>query len=275
MIMAPDGDDVTFAELMRDALLRSAVADAFVAPPGAASPIDRLLDLIVRTAARVVPAPEGALFLVDPQQRALSFEVVIGRTALAIKHLTVPLGHGIAGLVAVSGQPLAVANAQQDPRHARDIAEQAGYFPTTILAVPVTTADGAVTGVLELLDRQGAPTFSLADMELLGLFAQLVSVALEMRRAHRIRGVLIGQAIAELGGLPAEVSSQLDERLTTFSDQVAADPAAQRALALSTVASEIAARGEAEERVCSRVLTAFADYLRDRPAPGAGLGAPW
>ena len=275
MSTEPNADDAAFLQTLREALIQAAAAGSLAAPPDAASPPDRLLDLIVQMAGRLIPSPEGALFLIDFEQRALTFEVVIGRTGSAVKHLTVPLGHGIAGLVAVSGQPLAVANAQQDPRHARDIAEQAGYFPTTILAVPVTSEDGSVIGVLELLDRQGAPTFTLSDMELLGRFAQLVSVALELRRAHRVRGVLIGQVIAGLGGLPRDVQQRLEEHVATLGEQLAADPAARRALALASLVTGINARGEAEERVCAEVLAAFAAYLRTRPAPGTGLDMPW
>lgn len=267
----PDADDVRLATALRDALLQSDGGDALLVPESQPSLFEQMLDLIVRTAARVAPSPEGSLFLLNPQRRILTFEVVIGQAAAATKNLTVPLGHGIAGLVAVSGQPLAVANAQQDPRHARDIAEQTGYFPNTILAVPVSTAEGSILGVLELLDRQGAPTYSLDDMELVGRFAQLAALVLEIRRAFTLRSLLVGQTLAAIDGLPPELRGRLETSLTVLAQRIDADPEARRSRDLAARVATIARRGESEQRVCAAVLDAFGTYLAETPEPGAGL----
>ena len=224
--------------------LATALATNALAGP---TPPDRHLDAIVRTAARAIPSPEGALFLIDRERQVLTFDVVIGQTAAKVKDLTVPLGHGIAGLVAVSGQPLAVANAQNDPRHAKDIAAQSGYFPSTILATPVVAPDGMIVGVLELLDRQGQPAYDLEDMELLALFAEQAAMTLEHKRAYSSHAALIGGALAGLAGLPPAVERQIEERAAGFAASVEQDPAARRALELATLAAGIAARGEAAQ----------------------------
>jgi signal transduction protein with GAF and PtsI domain len=264
-------DDARFAAELRAALTLAGATETLATP----SPPDRLLELIVQTAARAVPAPEGALFLIDPERRVLTFDVVIGPSGDRVKDLEVPLGKGIAGLVAASGQPLAIANAQQDPRHARDIAEQAGYFPDTILAVPVTAPDGTPIGVLELLDRQGQPTFDLADMELLSVFAQQVALVLELRRAHASLGALVGRALGSLGGLPPEMERHVAERTAAFAAAVAADPAARRTQELAELVVAISRRGPTVQRACVGVLDVFAEYLRATPEPGLpgfGLG---
>lgn len=236
-----------------------------------ASPPDQLLELIVRAAARAIPSPEGALFLIDHARQVLTFDVVIGSTAANVRDLTVPLGQGIAGLVAVSGQALAVANAQEDPRHARDVAEKSGYLPTTILAVPVMSAGGEPVGVLELLDRRGQPTYSLTDMELLGTFAEQLALVLEWRRSQASLGALVGQALAALGGLPPAMERHIAERASTFAAQVDADPVARRTAELAGLVATIAARGEAEYDACAGVLEAFVGYLRATPTPGMGM----
>jgi len=260
-------DDARFATELRAALGLAAATDAL----GASSPPDQLLDLLVRAAARAIPSPEGALLLVDTERRVLTFDVVIGQTAAKVKDLVVPLGRGIAGLVAVSGQPLAVANAQQDPRHAKEIAEKSGFLPNTILAVPVTAPDGAVLGVLELLERQGQPTYDLRDMELLGAFAQQAAMVLEQRRAHTSLAALVGRALAALGGLPPAVERTIAARTEAFAAAVETDPAARRTRELAELVATIAGRGEAEQRACVGVLEAFAAYLRGTPTPGGGM----
>ncbi len=266
----PDGskaNDRRFVEALRAALMVTAVADTFAAP----TPPDQLLEMIVRAAARAIPCPEGALLLVDHAREVLTFDVVIGSTATTVKDLVVPLGHGIAGLVAVSGQALAVANAQEDPRHARDIAEQSGYLPRTILAVPVMAPDGAPIGVLELLDRQGQATFDLGDMDLLGAFADQVSVVLGLRSSQQMLGARIGSALAFLAGLPPETEHSIAARAQALSDRIASDDRARRTAELATLVAAIAARGEAEQQACAGVLRALADYLDSRPSLDGGM----
>ena len=259
--------------------LRSALAAArAVGAMTPAAPLDELLDRIVRAAARAVPSPEGALFLVDRERGVLTFDVVIGRTADAVRDLTVPLGHGIAGLVAVGGQALAVANAQEDPRHAKDIAATSGYLPTTILAVPVTDPDGTVVGVLELLDRQGQPTYDLADMDTLGGFAEQIAIVLEQRRAAASLTVLIGRSLAAVGGLPPAVERGIAERASALAASVEQDPAASRTLELAELVATVAQRGPAAQQACLDVLRAFAGYLEATPGGAVGgneLEMPW
>lgn len=263
----PDMDESRFIAELRAALATTTAAQLL---QPRSSP-DQLLELIVRTAARAIPCPEGALFLVDQERQVLTFDVVIGSTAAAVKDVTVPMGHGIAGLVAVSSQALAVANAQEDPRHARDVAEKSGYLPTTILAVPVVTPDGMTVGVLELLDRQDQPTFSLADMELLGGFAEQLALVLDFRRSHSSLGALLGRALAALGGVTPEVEQTIAERAAAFAARAEADPVSRRAIEIAGLVASIAGRGPAEYDACTGVLEAFASYLRATPTPGMGM----
>src|SRR5689334_16483173 len=68
-----------------------------------ASPVthSRLLEMIVETAAQVISARAASLFLIDRESQQLVFEVALGQKGEEVKKFTVPLGHGIAGLVAV------------------------------------------------------------------------------------------------------------------------------------------------------------------------------
>jgi signal transduction protein with GAF and PtsI domain len=265
----PHGDDLRFIADLRAALAATALADTIAAP----SPADQLLEMIVRVAARAIPSPEGALMLIDHEREALTFEVVIGSTAATVRNLTVPLGHGIAGLVAVSGQALAVANAGEDPRHARDIAEKSGYLPTTILAVPVVARDGTPVGVLELLDRQGQETFDLDDMDLLSAFADQLALVLEMRRTHEMLGARVGAVIASLGDLPSGAATALVERVGALVERVETDVSSRRANELAALVVAISRSGQDEHEACTRVLRAFVDYLNARPSPGSGVFA--
>src|SRR5438105_2701559 len=107
-----------YAEDLRAALTLAATAGTI------ASPVthSRLLEMIVEAAAHVISARAASLFLINEETHELIFEVALGQKAQEVKKFAVPLGHGIAGLVALSGQPMAISDAQHDPRHASDIA---------------------------------------------------------------------------------------------------------------------------------------------------------
>jgi hypothetical protein len=90
--------DERFAENLRETLTL-AVAVGTIASPVTHS---RLLEMIVETAAHVISARAAALFLIDEEAQELVFEVALGSKAEEVKKFRVPLGHGIAGLVAMT-----------------------------------------------------------------------------------------------------------------------------------------------------------------------------
>lgn len=249
-----DAADAAAGRALREAIQRAGAIQELTQ----VTPLEQVIDLIVRTAVQAIPSPEGALFIVDVEQRVLTFDTVIGSTAATVLGTTVPMGHGIAGLVAVSGQPLAVADAQSDPRHARDVAERSRYFPTSILAVPVIAADGSVIGVLELLDRQGQSTYDLRDMELLGYFAGLVASVLEQRQMVSTTTVLVAHALEQLTGVSADATRAVVNQLGIMGDS----DAGSRTNQLAELVARVVSRGAAEQSACVAILTAFDDYAR-------------
>jgi GAF domain-containing protein len=77
------------------------------------------------------------------------------------------------------------------------------------MAVPLLHEDNSL-GVLEVLDRPQKAAFSLAEMELLGLFANEAAIALDLLlKARAARGVLEGEG-GEADAL-ARFAAKLDE----------------------------------------------------------------
>ncbi len=262
--------DERFAEDLRDALTLAASAGAI------SSPVEhpRLLEMIVETAAGVIPSRSAALFLIDEEAEELIFQVALGPEAEQVKDLRLPLGHGIAGLVAVSGQPMAVSDAESDPRQAADIAESVGYAPGTILCVPLFY-DEDVIGVLELLDREGASSYSAQDIVTLGLFANQAAVAIEQSGAQGNLVTLLGGVLGSLGGMPEHRIESLREGVGPFVAGVEEDASHRRALELAELVREISHGGEEESKACHTILRGFAGYLRSRPRPEDEAGGMW
>ena len=259
--------DERFAEKLRDALTL-AVAAGEISSPVTHS---RLLEMIVQTAASVIPSRAASLFLIDEETEELIFEVALGSKAEEVRKFRIPLGHGIAGLVAVSGQPMAISDARSDPRQAADIARSVGYEPESILCVPLFY-DEEVVGVLELLDREGTLSYSAADMNTLGLFAEQAAVAIEQSRIRGDLAALLGETLGSSGGVPDHRSVGLAEGARSFAESMEEDAAYRRALELAALVREISRAGEEEHTACRTILEGFAGYLRSRPEERDDLG---
>jgi GAF domain-containing protein len=253
-------DDARGADDLRQALTLAAAVGAIATPVSHA----QLLEIIVETAARVIGAQAASLFLIDQQTEELVFEVALGQKADEVKKFRVPLGHGIAGLVAVSGQPMAISDVANDPRRASDIQQSIGYTPRNILCVPLFYSD-QIIGVLELLDKEGSASFSMMDTDTLSMFANLAAVAIEQSRTHQNLAGLVGEVLRSLGGLSPEQRETLRGQARAFAGQLEEDAVYQRALELAELVREISWQGEAELTACQTILRGFATYLRQRP----------
>jgi GAF domain-containing protein len=148
------------------------------------------------------------VFLLDEATDELVFEAVAGEGAETLVGKRFPADTGVAGWVLVTRQPLVIDDLAKETRFSREAAESTGYVPRGLMAVPLL-ADDDVLGVLEVLDRPEDVPFTLAEMDVLGLFANQAAIALDLlRRARRAQAVLAGDG--ELGAL-ARFAARLEE----------------------------------------------------------------
>jgi GAF domain-containing protein len=184
--------------------LRAAVAAGAL---GSEENYRELLQSIVEVARAIFGARASSVFLHDEESDELVFEAVAGEGAGELIGQRFPSSTGIAGWVLVTRQPLVVDELDKDPRFAREAAESTGFVPKGLMAVPLLHEDRAL-GVLEVLDRPQKAAFSLAEMELLGLFANEAAIALDLlQKARSARTVLEGD------GGDAEALARFAERL--------------------------------------------------------------
>ncbi|MBZ5568259.1 MAG: GAF domain-containing protein [Acidobacteriia bacterium] len=226
----------------------------------------QLLEMIVRTASRVIDARAASLCLLDESAKELVFEVVQGEKSEELRKIRVPMGHGIVGLVAATGQAMAISNVGSDPRHAADVARRVGYMPQSILAVPLLYAD-RVIGVLELLDKNGKESFGAADLETLGLFANQAAIAIQQSRAQTSITSMLMQLISAFGPVSPGRQRGIEKAAAAVARDVN-DPAHRHAMELSGLIHEIVQYGNGETAACRALLESFASYLRSRLAGG-------
>jgi GAF domain-containing protein len=167
--------------------VNAAVAAGALAAEDAHRP---LLQAIVEVARAILGARASSIMLLDENAGELVFEAVTGEGEGELEGTRLPASTGVAGWVAQSRQPLVIEDVTQDPRFDLEAARRTGYVPQGLMAVPLIYDDN-VLGVLNVLDRPQRSRFSLAEMDLLELFAQQAATALHLLlQARRTRAVL-------------------------------------------------------------------------------------
>lgn len=152
-----------------------------------------LLHATVEVARAIFGAQAASVFLLDEEADELVFEAVAGQGEGELIGLRFPAGTGIAGWVLTTRQPLVIDDLTADTRFSRQAAESTGYVPKNMMAVPLLVEERAL-GVLEVLDRPPETRVRLAEVDLLGLFANQAAIALDLlQKARRARQALEGE----------------------------------------------------------------------------------
>jgi signal transduction histidine kinase len=137
--------------------------------------LDGLLTLIVERATQLLQADRSSLFLVDRGRGELWTKVAEG---LATTEIRIPLGMGIAGTVAVTGETVNIPDAYADARFNPEVDRKTGYRTRTILCLPMRDRTGEILGVFQVLNRRDG-TFGKEDEELLAAVASQAAIALQ------------------------------------------------------------------------------------------------
>ena len=169
---------------------------------------DRLLELILTRARHLVAADAGSLYLVkqdEPEQRYLYFALAQNDSVTAPwKASVIPLNpHSMAGAVALRGEVVVVDDVYALPadgwlHHDQSFDQRFHYRTRSMVGIPLSTREGEVCGVLQLINRKllaGVPLadpvaarevlpFSPADVELLRSLASQAAVSLENSRLY-------------------------------------------------------------------------------------------
>jgi GAF domain-containing protein len=215
-----------------------------------------LLRSITTAAMQLFGAAACSLALLDDAEEHLVFHVASGAGAADVVGLRVPVGQGVAGWVVTSGQPISIADVTRDPRFARDVAEQTGYVPRSILAMPLET-ERAMLGVIEVLDRRSEGGEGAEDMTLLAVFANQAALAIEGGRVFSNLGRTLFRAAAQASdarGLSAALEAAAESTPGPSADLAE----------LAACMAELGRLGPEERRAATRSVTHFLDYVRAR-----------
>lgn len=150
---------------------------------GSSLNVDEVLHRAIKSAMEVMNAEAAGILLLDEATGELFFKQAAGDASSTVREIRIPKGHGIAGWVAESGEPVVVADAQNDPRFFRGADDHTGFVTRSILAVPLKVRE-RIIGVAEALNKIGG-TFTDSDLPLFTAYASLAAVAIENARMHQ------------------------------------------------------------------------------------------
>ncbi|MGB7340479.1 MAG: GAF domain-containing protein [Phototrophicaceae bacterium] len=172
--------------------------------------VEKLLSIIMTSAVDILNAEAGSLLLnTDDDSGALEFRVVIGGAGDDLLGTRIPAGQGVVGKVVDSNEPIIVNDAESDPRHNVEVADN--FVSRSLLAVPLTAKD-EIIGVLEVINKIDGTPFVEEDANLLTTFASQAAVAIENARLFQLTDQQLSARVKELETLE-RMDAQLNRTL--------------------------------------------------------------
>jgi len=180
--------------------------------------LEHFLRLATRRAAQAMEAQACTLMLLDEATQTLSIAASYGLPDKLIAEARVPLGEGVAGQVALTGEPMLLGELDAEPslRHLPRRAEI-----SSSICVPLRNQENAVIGVLAIRRLKPAPPFTQEDLRLFVIFANQIANALENARLYQRLKQNVGQltTLVELTQLVTAVLD-VDALLQTVARQI-------------------------------------------------------
>ncbi len=143
--------------------------------------LERLLDVILETALHIVNGERGAVYLLNDDGTEIWTKVATGLDKEERKTIRLPLGKGIAGYVAATGDTINIPDAYLDPRFDPNFDRLTGYHTQSILCAPMKNRDGKIVGVFQLLNKNSG-VFTEGDATIIDALSVHAAIAIENAR---------------------------------------------------------------------------------------------
>ncbi len=137
-----------------------------------------ILDIIMEKTNELVKAEAGSVLLLDDDTNELYFELTEGEKKNDIKRFRLKVGEGIAGWVALHGEPLIVEDVATDTRFCNKIDDSLDFMTRSILCVPLKSK-GKILGVLEVINKIDGGPFGQKELDLLLTLVDQAAIAIE------------------------------------------------------------------------------------------------
>ncbi len=140
--------------------------------------LDKLLDIILETAIKSISADRGTLYLLDEAKSEIWSKALRGTEVIEIR---LPVGKGLAGYVAKTGETINIPDAYNDARFNPEVDKKSGYHTNNMLCMPMRNRDKKIIGVFQMLNKKGG-AFTADDEEFINALSIHASIAIENAR---------------------------------------------------------------------------------------------
>ena len=142
--------------------------------------LQELLNSIMGSSKDVLNAEGSSLMLIDEGTDELFFNVTTGAGKDKLKEIRIPVGKGIAGIVAQENKSINVEDAVNDSRIFKQADKATKVLTKNLIAVPMHVRD-KVVGVLEVINAKDRQYFDEYDVDLLQSLADHAGIAVHNR----------------------------------------------------------------------------------------------
>lgn len=211
MSAVPDSP-VASAVRQSDALSREDMAEILAVTRALAAPFDlkTMLASVTDAACHVLRAERASIWMHDAAADQLVLEV-----SSDLQAVRVPVGSGLVGTCARTGEAIIVPDCYADPRFDAAVDRRSGFRTRCALTLPLIDHRGTLVGALQVLNREGG-VFEVADLPLAQALAAQCAVALSRVRmteaaieAERLHRELEVARTVQMGALPLQLPEVL------------------------------------------------------------------
>ncbi|MGE5313900.1 MAG: ATP-binding protein [Acidobacteriota bacterium] len=172
--------------------------------------LDKLLEVILESATKSIGADRGTLYLLDEAKNEIWSTVIQGTELTEIR---LPLGKGLAGYVAKTGETISIPDAYNDPRFNPEVDKRTGYRTNNMLCMPMRNRDGKLIGVFQLLNKKDAP-FTKGDEDFINALSMHASIAIE--NARIAKEMVNNERLTAVGRMASTIIHDIKNPMSTL-----------------------------------------------------------
>lgn len=148
--------------------------------------LEIVLTTVMTKMAQFFGPERWSMMLVDKEKNDLYYVIAVGEDTNSLRGMRVPMGEGIAGWVALTGNPMVVPDTTVEPRWQEFSRENPGLNIYSIACMPVRSAEGVI-GVIQLLNSK-IDLLSDYSIQFLRVLCDFTAIAVrnaeDMKRIH-------------------------------------------------------------------------------------------
>jgi putative ABC transport system ATP-binding protein len=141
------------------------------------SMLEQGLFAFTRKLRQLMNAERSSLFLVKHEHGHLELKVAENLDEMG--RIRIPMGSGIAGAVAETGEAIRIDDAYADSRFNPEVDRQTGFETRAIICLPIKDQAGEVFAVAQLLNRKDGQPFDAGDEQRFSHFIESIGVIFE------------------------------------------------------------------------------------------------